>query len=154
MDIAAADPDSGDARLLIAELSATLAAITGDSGQASFSVDDVRAEGGVFLLARAADGTALGCGALRRLDDATGEIKRMYARPGTAGVGAALLARLEDEARRLAYSRLWLETRKINQLAVSFYLRNGYTIIPNYGKYRRRDEAVCLEKVFMVRPGH
>lgn len=146
MVIAGADPDSPEARALIAELSAALAAITGDSGAASFAAADVRADGGSFLLARDGDGALLGCGALRRIDRSTGEIKRMYARPGGSGTGAALLAALELEARSMGYTTLWLETRKVNLRALAFYARHGYAIIPNYGKYAGRADAVCLGK--------
>lgn len=146
--IAACDPDSADARALIDELSAALAAITGDSGKASFSADDARAARALFLLARGEAGRLLGCAALRPLDGAAdvGEIKRMFARPGTNGVGAALLAHVERAAHGFGYRALWLETRKVNTRAVAFYEKHGYRTIPNYGKYVGRDEAVCLSK--------
>lgn len=141
MEIHACDPASGDGAVLIEELSAALAAITGDSGKASFSPD-----GALFVVARSVSGELLGCGALRELEDGVGEIKRMYARPGTRGVGAALLAWLEREAGVLGYRALWLETRKVNTRAVDFYLKHGYETIPNYGRYIGRPEAVCFAK--------
>ncbi|UUZ51610.1 hypothetical protein LP420_21225 [Massilia sp. B-10] len=106
MEISACDPGSLDAQVLMEELSATLAAITGSSGKASFAADDA---GLLFVVARAADGTLLGCGAVRPLADGVGEIKRMYARPGTRGVGAGILRHLEGQG----YPELWLETRKV-----------------------------------------
>jgi ribosomal protein S18 acetylase RimI-like enzyme len=59
-------------------------------------------------------------------------------------VGAAVLAHLEAQA--AGYQALWLETRKVNSRAVAFYLKHGYVITPNYGKYVGRDEAVCFSK--------
>jgi GNAT superfamily N-acetyltransferase len=141
VEIFACDPESADGALLIEELSAALAAITGDSGKASFSPD-----GALFVVARGAEGELLGCGALRELEEGIGEIKRMYARPGTRGAGAALLAWLEREAVGLGYRELWLETRKVNTRAVDFYLKHGYEPIPNYGRYVGRPEAVCFAK--------
>jgi len=141
VEIRACEPQSVDGALLIEELSAALAAITGDSGKASFSPD-----GALFVVARGAGGELLGCGALRLLEDGVGEIKRMYARPGTRGVGAALLAWLEREAGVLGYRELWLETRRVNTRAVDFYLKHGYQPIPNYGRYIGRPEAVCFGK--------
>jgi len=141
VEIRVCEADSGDGALLIEELSAALAGITGDSGKSSFSPD-----GALFVVARGADGEPLGCGALRLLEDGVGEIKRMYARPGTRGVGAALLAWLEREAGVLGYRELWLETRKVNTRAVDFYLNHGYRPIPNYGRYIGRPEAVCFGK--------
>ncbi len=146
MQIAACDPDSADGRVLLEELSATLAGITGSSGKASFSNDDARVPRSLFAVARAADGALLGCGALRPLDGDVGEVKRMFARPGTQGVGSALLAYLEREAAGFGYRALWLETRRVNTRAVGFYLKHGYAEIPNYGKYIGRPEAICLGK--------
>lgn len=139
-------PDSDDARALLTELSARLAAITGDSGQASFSVDDLRAARAAFVVARDAHGQALGCGALRPLSDDVAEVKRMLAREGHAGVGSALLAGLEARARHFGYRAIWLETRRVNARAVGFYRARGYRERANYGRYIGRPEAICFEK--------
>ena len=63
-------------------------------------------------VARDGDGTAIGCGALRRIADGIGELKRMYVVPAARGQGVAkaLLAALEDEARRRGWGTLRLET--------------------------------------------
>ena len=148
MRIEACDPGSLDACTLVDELSAALAAITGDSGASSFAAADTRVPRSLFVVARDDDGALLGCGALRPLDELTCEIKRMYARPGTRSVGAALLAHIEREAARFGYRQCWLETRKVNTGAVDFYAKHGYAVIPNYGKYIGRDDAVCLGKNF------
>ncbi|AKU25165.1 GNAT family N-acetyltransferase [Massilia sp. MB5] len=140
------DPSSDEARLLLEELSVALAGITGDSGAASFSVDDVRGAGGRFVVARDAQGRALGCGAIRPLQDGVAELKRMYARPGTRGVGSAVLAHLEQAAADLGYRALWLETRLVNSRAVGFYAARGYLRIPNFGKYVGNSAAVCMAK--------
>ncbi len=141
-----ADPDCADARVLVGELTQALAAISGDGGTASFEPADVRTARACFVLARDARGVLLGCAALRPLDADTGEVKRMYARPGTRGVGAALLAHLERRAQALTYTALVLETRRINTRAVAFYARHGYQRIANYGKYVGRANAICLGK--------
>jgi GNAT superfamily N-acetyltransferase len=114
MRIEACDPGSLEACTLVEELSATLAAITGDGGASSFAAADTRVPRSLFVIARDDDGALLGCGALRPLDKHTAEIKRVYARPGTHGVGAALLAHIEREAARFGYRQCWLETRKVN----------------------------------------
>jgi len=138
-----ADPADPEARALLDELSAALQAITGDSGRSSFSADDVRGPRSCFVLARdGATGSALGCGALRPLQDDVAELKR----PGSQGVGAALLHHLEAQARALGYQALWLETRAVNARALAFYERQGYRRMANYGRYVGRPEAVCLCK--------
>jgi ribosomal protein S18 acetylase RimI-like enzyme len=146
LTIVAEDPATPDAIALIDELSAALAAITGDSGRSSFDPDDVRVSGALFVVARGAGGQAVGCGAFRPLADDIAEVKRMYARPGNQGIGRALLVHLEAKAASLGYRALWLETRAVNERAVRFYTANGYTPISNYGKYAGNPAAVCLAK--------
>ena len=150
IDVARADPGSADAQALMDELSDILAAITGSSGRASFDPDDVRAPRACFAIARDAHGRALGCGAFRPLDGSVAEVKRMLARPGTTGVGSAVLGFLEAEAARLGFAQLWLETRLVNARAVAFYERRGYARIPNYGRYVGNDAAVCFAKTLPV----
>jgi len=140
----AGDPDS---RCLLQELSGTLASITGDSGESSFKREDTLGARAIFVVARDQNGLALGCGALRPISNSVAELKRMFARPGTRGVGAALLAHLEQQAVAFEYSTIWLETRRVNVRAVAFYQRHGYAEIPNFGKYVGRAEAICLGKV-------
>jgi GNAT superfamily N-acetyltransferase len=140
------DPASVDALALMEELSATLARITGDSGKASFDPNDVRAAAARFVVARNAEGQAVGCGAFRPLREGVAEVKRMYSRQGTIGVGSAVLAFLESEASSLGYEALWLETRLVNERAVTFYQRRGYRRIPNFGKYVGNPKAVCFER--------
>ncbi|QJE00099.1 GNAT family N-acetyltransferase [Massilia forsythiae] len=139
------DPDHADAHVLLAELGRALAHITGSDGAASFDAADVRGERACFLVARGFDGNLAGCGALRPLDSATAELKRMYARPGS-GAGTHLLAALEAQAVGFGYTQVWLETRRVNRRAVAFYERHGYRPIASYGKYMDRPEAVCLGK--------
>jgi ribosomal protein S18 acetylase RimI-like enzyme len=140
------DPASSDSYTLMEELSETLVQITGDSGKSSFNPNDVRSDKARFVVARNGDGEALGCGALRPLQEDIAEVKRMYSRPGTTGVGSAVLKFLESEARALGYKALWLETRIVNERAVQFYGRRGYNRISNFGKYVGNAKAVCFEK--------
>ena len=153
MRIVACDPGHPDALALMDELSAALASITGASGASSFAVEDARVARSLFVLAKADDGALLGCAALRPLYGEVGEVKRMFARPGTRGVGQALLRHIEAEASALGYAALWLETRRVNTRAVAFYCRHGYEPIANYGKYVGRAEAICLGKRLGGAPG-
>lgn len=137
---------SADATALMRELSAALALITGDSGEASFDAAAMQDERARFAIARDRLGIAVGCGAIRPLRDGVAEIKRMLARPGCPGVGRTVLAFLEDEARALGYRELWLETRLINARAVHFYEKHGYRRRENFGEYIGNPAAVCFEK--------
>jgi GNAT superfamily N-acetyltransferase len=139
------DPTSPEAQVLIDELSELLGARYGSSGRDGF--DPVEEGPGVFLVARVDDSPA-GCGALRALagHEGVAEVKRMYSRPGTRGVGRAVLAGLESAAREHGYASIWLETRRANNRAIRFYESAGYRERPAYGKYVGRPEAICMEK--------
>jgi GNAT superfamily N-acetyltransferase len=102
---------------------------------------------GVFLVARW-DGEPVGCGAIKRLDETTGEVKRMYVDPGgrKRGIGRAMLARLEDEARRLGYEALQLETGAPQPEAVALYESTGWARIPPYGRYATDPRSMCFRK--------
>lgn len=140
------DPETPDAIALIEELSQMLQSVTGRSGRASFDPDDVRAPRSAFAIARSDSGEALGCGAIRPMNETTAEVKRMYARSRSKGVGGDMLRFLEQKAREFGYHKLWLETGVENSRAVAFYERNGYVRIPNFGVYAGRDDSVCFEK--------
>jgi len=146
MRIEAADPSAPLVLSLLDQLSDTLTFITGDSGRASFNPADVAVHGALFAVAYDSDGTPVGCGAYRPLCEEIAEVKRMFAAPGSKGVGAAILAFLEQNAAADGYRELWLETRLVNDRAVRFYEKHGYSRIPNFGKYVGRPEAVCLGK--------
>lgn len=151
--LAEVDATHAEARTLMNELNTELAALSGDSGASSF--DAAALAGGAFFVARNAAGQGLGCGAVRPLGAAhpgIAELKRMYAREGTRGVGAALLRALEQRAAVLGYRALWLETRRINERALAFYRRHGYVEIAPFGGYVGRADAICLGKELAASP--
>jgi putative acetyltransferase len=95
------------------------------------------------------DGVAVGCGSIRQLDGATAEIQRMYVHRDhrRRRIGQAVLAHLEDEARRLGYSRLRLETGDRQAAAMAFYEASGYRRIGAFGKYANDPTSVCYERL-------
>jgi ribosomal protein S18 acetylase RimI-like enzyme len=109
------------------------------------------AEGsGAFLVAYVPDvGSAVGCGAVRRIDEVTAEIKRMYVAPAGrgCGIGKQVLAELEAEARRLGVRRLVLETGPRQPEALALYRGAGFTEIPLFGEYVGSEFSICMEKV-------
>ncbi len=94
------------------------------------------------------DETALGCGAIKAYDAKTMEIKRMYVSPEARnnGIATSLLSALENWATELGSEKCILETGRRQPEAVSFYKRNGYKLIPNYGQYAGMQNSVCFEK--------
>ncbi|MGI5238189.1 GNAT family N-acetyltransferase [Dactylosporangium sp. CA-139066] len=102
----------------------------------------------LFLVATL-DGEPVGCGALRRLDVASAEIKRMYvvpARRGT-GVATAVLRALEAAAAGRGWPLVRLETGTEQPDARRFYEREGYRQIPLFGVYAGSQLSVCYERV-------
>jgi putative acetyltransferase len=88
---------------------------------------------GALLVARI-DGEAVGCVALRPLDVETGEMKRLYVRPGHRGLGLGrlLATAIVDEARRRGYRRLRLDTTPGMAAAHALYEQLGFRDIPPY----------------------
>lgn len=139
------DPAHPDAATLLKALSAALQTITGCGGDASFDARDVRGEGAVFLVGYTEGGEPVACGGYRTLGGGAAEVKRVYA--AQRGAGRPLLMALEARACADGYTRLMCETRRVNARAVAFYLRAGWRVCENYGKYAGRPEAVCFEKI-------
>ena len=102
----------------------------------------------VFLVAVDPGGRPIGCGALRRLDRASAEVKRMYVTPESrgSGVATAILHGLEERARSRGWTTLRLETGTAQPDAIRFYEREGYRQIPLYGAYAGSDLSVCYER--------
>ena len=91
---------------------------------------------GVLLLAREGD-NYLGCGALRCFGpkpNQTCEMKRLYVRPYARGrsIGRALAGRLVQEAVRLGYSTMLLDTLDRLKTAMRLYESLGFVRIPAY----------------------
>jgi len=104
---------------------------------------------GVFLVVRD-EGRAVGCGGVCRFDETRAELKRMYVVPEARGrgLGRLLLVALEDEARRLGYDGIVLETGDRQPEALGLYTSAGYERIPCYGVYATRALSMCFEKTF------
>jgi putative acetyltransferase len=88
---------------------------------------------GALLVARIDDET-VGCVALRPLDGAICELKRLYVRPGHRGGGAGrrLVVAALAEARRLDYRRVRLDTVPGMEKAQALYERLGFEDIAPY----------------------
>ncbi len=90
----------------------------------------------------------VGCGAIKKFDDTSAEVKRMYTLNKTRGKGVAtkVLLELEKWAKELNYKYTILETGKRLPDAIALYQKNGYEIIPNYGQYVGIENSVCFRK--------
>jgi len=94
------------------------------------------------------DDVAICCGAFKKLDSNTVEIKRMFVHPDYRGKGiaSAVLKELEIWASESNYTNCVLETGKNNPEAIALYHKSGYELIPNYGQYENIATSVCLKK--------
>ena len=133
---------------LILALNAELDALYPEAGANHFRLDpdEVAPGRGAFLLVRHA-GAPVGCGAVRRLDAGTAELKRMYVVPELRGkgLGRRLVDALEAEARALGLRHLVLETGTRQLAAMALYRALGFRPIPLYGEYLASpDTSVCL----------
>ena len=141
---------SPNAVQLITALNSELMATFPEPGANHFSLSGEQVvEGeGAFLIAYL-DDLAVGCGALRRLDKATAELKRMYVDPSVRGrgIGRALLDALEREAGVLGVTRIVLETGTRLVPAIKMYEAMGYVRIPLFGEYLLSPEtSLCFGK--------
>lgn len=96
------------------------------------------------------DGELLGCGALKELDAAHGEVKSMRTAAAHLRKGAArqLLGHIIDEARRRGYTRLSLETGSMEAFypAQKLYEGFGFHYCPPFADYWDDPNSVFMTK--------
>lgn len=108
---------------------------------------DVEDPDTIVLVARA-EGRLVACGASRRLNDGSIEIKRIYVRPFLRGrgLGRRLLGELEARARAAGARRLVLETGVRQPEAIALYRSEGFSSIEPFGEYVGDEMSRCFEK--------
>jgi ribosomal protein S18 acetylase RimI-like enzyme len=119
-------------RALFREYSASL----GEQGCFPDFEDELAALPGGYeaLLVARVDGELVGCVAIRRLDDATCEMKRLYVQPDGrgSGLGRALAEAIVDEARRLGFRTMKLDTLPSMDTARALYRSLGFRPVERY----------------------
>lgn len=97
------------------------------------------------LMLASVDGRAIGCIAMRKLEDGVCEMKRLFLRSEARGLGLGvrLIEMLIDEARSAGYSKMRLDTYPPKmEKAVSLYESHGFRPIPAY--YHNPHEGVLF----------
>jgi DNA-binding MarR family transcriptional regulator/GNAT superfamily N-acetyltransferase len=137
VEIAIEAPESRDARACLdayfGELAARFEGGFDPKADRSSAADAYKPPDGAFVVARL-DGAAVGCGALKRVDRATGEIKRVWTAPSARGLGVArrMLRKLEATAREMAMTVLRLDTNRALKEAHELYRKEGYREIARF----------------------
>jgi putative acetyltransferase len=101
------------------------------------------------LLIASDHGSIAGCCALRRLSIDTCEMKRLYVRPESRGrgIGKALAERVIQEARRMGYHKMRLDTVPSMTRAVALYRKLGFKEIEPY-RFNPVPGALFMELLF------
>lgn len=91
---------------------------------------------------------AVGCGAFKKYEEDTAEIKRMFVLPEARGKGIAnmILTEIESWAIEQGFAHFILETSPQLHHAIALYTKMGYQFIPNYGQYIGVENSVCMKK--------
>ena len=145
--IAPADPREPDARALLREHRALMAAQFEAHRDHGLDAEALAAPGIRFVLARGRDGRPLGCAALA-VGDGHGEVKSMFVAPAARGSGLArrLLGAVEALARAEGLPRLMLETGDTLHAARRLYERAGFGERGPFGAYPDDPRSVFMEK--------
>lgn len=90
----------------------------------------------------------VGGGAIRRYDDETAELKRVFVHTEYQGhgIGSRLVSLLIEWAAELGYKRMILETGELLAESCAVYKKLGFKVIPNYGPYVNMPESLCMGK--------
>jgi GNAT superfamily N-acetyltransferase len=132
---------------LVAELQEEYVIRYGSRDDTPVDAAQFAAPDGCFLVARL-DGVAVGCVGLRRHDAERVEVKRMFVRRPYRGRGLAraLVRASEDEARRLGYRVVLIESGTAQPEAMALYESSGYLPTPGFGYYQDSPLNRCYAK--------
>lgn len=129
---------------------AQLGSLTPTESMHAMPIERLRAADVTFWSAWDAEDLA-GCGALKELDPAHGEIKSMRAAPEYRGrgVGKAILQHLLTVAKARGYVRLSLETGSADDFlpARMLYASHGFAECGPFGGYREDPFSVFMTKL-------
>ena len=132
---------------LITEHLRAAAAVTPLKSMHALKLDELRQPDITFWSAWLGNELA-GCGAMKELNPAHGEVKSM--RTATAhlrkGVASRMLEHIIAEARRRGYRRLSLETGQMPYFepARQLYRKFGFTTCPPFAQYREDPNSVFM----------
>jgi putative acetyltransferase len=149
MRIKVDDLSGPEIRALLAEHVDEMYAISPPESVHALDLDGLRKPDITFWSAHDADGL-VGCGALKKLNSLSAELKSMRtARSATRrGVASALLTHIIGEARKRRYERLYLETGAEDFFAPAraLYARFGFEPCEPFADYTDDPNSVYLTR--------
>lgn len=100
--------------------------------------------GGIILCKK--ENIFIGCVGIRKIDNNTAELKRMFLKPGyqKQGIGTILLDNAIELARTLNYNIIRLDTLNYMTAAINLYKKHGFYEIPAY-YHNPNETAVYFE---------
>jgi len=98
------------------------------------------------------NGQAVGIAGIKRFNDTDCEVKRMYVKPASRGlgIGKRLLMECIDMAKKLNYCTIKLDSAAFMKSAIKIYTECGFVEIPAY-RYNPHEEAKYFELVLAGR---
>ena len=94
------------------------------------------------------DEQPIGCGAWKKIDETTAEIKRIYVLPEHRRKGAAsmIVTAMEQDAEKAGFRHYILETARTTMDSANLYFSLGYKEIDYYGSPAGAENCRCFEK--------
>lgn len=144
--ISKADSSDGEFLKLIALLDRDLQERNGEEQQQYDKYNTVDYIKDVILIYSGV--SAVGCGAFKKFDGGTVELKRIFVRKEyrKQGISRLILKSLEQLAETQGYKACVLETGLRQVEAINLYRSSGYQIIDNYGPYIGMENSLCMKK--------
>jgi GNAT superfamily N-acetyltransferase len=147
MRISFVPASSPDFRMLAAKLDEYYFELVGDIQNRYAEVN--RPENMTALAVAYENDTPIACGAWKRIDATTAELKRLYVLPQfrRKGVARSLIASLEADAAAAGIRRMILETAVDTTDSHRLYLSAGYRIMDYYGSPAGENNCLCFHKI-------
>ena len=146
MEVRLVGPDSQDYAMLAQKLDEYYFELVGDI---QFKYAEVNKPHNMNAVCVVYEGDEpIACGAWKKIDDETAEIKRIYVLPEHRRKGAAsmIVTAMEADAAKTGRKRFILETARTTADSASLYVSLGYEEIDYYGSPAGAENCRCFKK--------